>query len=447
VRICTAEFYAPHFAKDVFQMAKDVFQMAMDLIDNFIARYRKEYNFFEQAARLAAQILEGRLRSAGIRSIVTSRAKAFESLEAKARERAPRKKYACVENIFDDIIDLAGVRIAMYFPGEHTQADSIIKSLFDLREEPKTFPDPAAQPRYKKRFLGYLATHYRVQLKESVLSDAQKRYAEARIEIQVASVLMHSWAEVEHDLVYKPQQSALSDEEYAILDELNGMVLAGEIALERLQRAGEARVAARGRLFSNHYDLASHLLSKFGPVVGRPIGDTALGRIDILYELLKRLDLGTPDKLESYIRSVNSDLEKRPLADQIIDQLISEDREKYLLYERLRASRPVPGDYVGNTREELAPEAHKEVSVFLQRWVALEKTINEKAKSKGLQRIYVSSTFLSRLGVSDEMLLKDVERIRRIRNEVVHGLSMPSSEDLRDAGSRIQEITVQLEQL
>jgi len=204
--------------------------MAIDLIDNFIARYRREYDFFDQAARLAAQILEGRLRAAGIRSIVTSRAKAVGRLEAKVRERASRKNYACVENIFDDIVDLTGIRVAMYFPGEHTQADSIIRSLFNLQDEPKTFPDPSTQPRYKKRFLGYLATHYRVQLKEAVLSDAQNRYAEARIEIQVASVLMHSWAEVEHDLVYKPQQGALSDEEYDILDELNGLVLAGEIA-------------------------------------------------------------------------------------------------------------------------------------------------------------------------------------------------------------------------
>ncbi len=48
---------------------------------------------------------------------------------------------------------------------------------------------------------------------------------------------MHSWAEVEHDLVYKPINGKLSDEEYAILDEINGLVLSGEIALERLQKA------------------------------------------------------------------------------------------------------------------------------------------------------------------------------------------------------------------
>ena len=36
---------------------------------------------------------------------------------------------------------------------------------------------------------------------------------------------MHAWAEVEHDLVYKPQEGVLSTEELSILDELNGLAL------------------------------------------------------------------------------------------------------------------------------------------------------------------------------------------------------------------------------
>ena len=72
-----------------------------------------------------------------------------------------------------------------------------------------------------------------------MVQPSEKRYCRARIEIQVASVLMHAWSEVEHDLIYKPLQGTLSKEELAILDELNGLVLAGEIALERLQAAGK----------------------------------------------------------------------------------------------------------------------------------------------------------------------------------------------------------------
>ena len=75
-----------------------------------------------------------------------------------------------------------------------------------------------------------------LEVKASDLPENDKRYAESLIEIQVASALMLTWAEVEHDLVYKPFSGELSYEECQILDELNGLVLAGEIALQRLQK-------------------------------------------------------------------------------------------------------------------------------------------------------------------------------------------------------------------
>jgi ppGpp synthetase/RelA/SpoT-type nucleotidyltranferase len=416
----------------------------MDFVDSFLARYRREYDFFDQAGRLAAQVLEGPLRAAGIRSIVTSRAKGVDRLEEKVRTRG--KNYTSVEDIFEDIVDLAGVRVAMYFAGQHTQVDTIIRESFDVQDE-KEFPVPSAKskspnakPPYDKRFPGYLARHYRVHLKDSVLSDTQKRYAEARIEIQVASVLMHSWAEVEHDLVYKPQEGKLSYEEHSILDQINGLVLTGEIALEQLQRAVQSRVAAGRRKFSNHYDLAAHLLGSFDPSVRVPTGETALGRIDLLFEFLNQEGLVTPDKLKQYIPSLTPDLKNRPLTEQIVTQLGNEDPTRYTRFEKLRASRPVSGDYVRRKGIE-------EVDRFLERWVAFEQMINAKAKGSPAQNIYPSSTLLSRLGVKDETLLKDFERIRRMRDEVVHGLSMPSPEDLRDACGRIDEISKQLEHL
>lgn len=231
----------------------------MDLISQFVARYRKEYDFYEQACRMAAQVLDSNLQSTGVRAIVTSRAKNPARLEVKVRQRAAKTAYTSVEQIYDDIVDLAGVRVALYFPAERGEVGRVIRSLFALVSDPKEFPTPG-QPSYKKRFSGYWATHYRVRLPETLLNESQKRYSEANVEIQVASVLMHAWSEVEHDLVYKPLQGKLSDDEYAILDELNGLVLAGEIALERLQRAGEHRISEHDREYTDHYDLASSLL-------------------------------------------------------------------------------------------------------------------------------------------------------------------------------------------
>lgn len=416
-------------------------------VDEFLGRYSKEYDFFDRASRLAAQILEGRLRDAGIRSIVTSRAKAIRSLEMKVKARASQKNYSSTEGIFDDIVDLAGVRVAMYFPGQWPQVDNIIRSLFFLEGEPKEFPDSTKTPPRAKRFKGYLGRHYRVRLKDALLSEAERRYAAARIEIQVASVLMHSWAEVEHDLIYKPQQGALSDEEYDTLDELNGLVLTGEIALERLQKAGEARVAIGGRSFSNHYELASHLLNASTTVIGESIGVTDLGRIDLLFELLKNLSLATPERLKPYIAALRPDLEREPLADQIIDQVVKEDKERYKTYDRLRANRMVAGDQVSTSSAGRDATTEQEVSRFLDAWVALEQKVNQMAKGSPSEGIYPSRALLERLGVKDQVLLKDFEKLRRMRNSVVHGLTIPPNADLGEAGIRIREIAQHLEQI
>ncbi|MGD9769225.1 MAG: RelA/SpoT protein, partial [Pseudolabrys sp.] len=85
----------------------------MDIYESFVARYRKEYDFYDQAGRLAAQLIEKSLQDSGIRAIVTARAKSPSRLEQKIRQRASTKNYKTVEEIFEDIVDLAGVRIAL----------------------------------------------------------------------------------------------------------------------------------------------------------------------------------------------------------------------------------------------------------------------------------------------------------------------------------------------
>lgn len=102
----------------------------------------------------------------------------------------------------------------------------------------------------------------RISLKDTSLTESQLRYVNSKTEIQVASVLMHAWSEVEHDLVYKPLSGNLSNEELSILDELNGLVLAGEIALERLNEAAKSRIKTENA-FNNQYELASFLYTKY----------------------------------------------------------------------------------------------------------------------------------------------------------------------------------------
>lgn len=415
----------------------------MDLIEDFIGRYRKEYDFYDQSARLVAQSLDAALQSAGIRAIVTSRAKSPSRLEDKIRQRDKTKHYKNIEGIYSDIVDLAGARVALYFPGERDQVEKLIRELFTLTAPPKEFPG-VATPTYAKRFSGYWATHYRLRLRESMLNEAQRRYVDAVVEVQVASVLMHAWAEVEHDLVYKPLEGRLSDEEYAILDELNGLVIAGEIALERLQKAGEVRVAALGHRFANHYELAAYLLDKAGSILKGPASESSLGRVDLLQALIEKLDLVTPEKLERYISALSGDTERRPLAEQIVDQLLGEDESRYKLYEEIKATKdrtPWKGQ-----EQMVDSRAVEPIGLFLSKWIELERLVRQNVERRTGKPTSVlpSMRVLGSLEISNTRTRSELESIRRLRNNLVHGIEVPEPPVLFEAAQRLEQILADL---
>lgn len=216
------------------------------LIGKFMQDYNRSYDFFFSASRLAADLLENALIQRGIRAWVTFRAKRPDSLREKIERRAlslnSPKIFRTVDDIYADVPDLAGVRVALYFPQDRATVGEVIKQLFDVAHEKEMQGSSGLENHLK--YSGYKATHYRASVKRDELSPSDQRFADARIEIQVASIIMNAWSEVEHDLVYKPKDGSLSPEERAILDELNGAVLAGERILERLQRASERRKEA-----------------------------------------------------------------------------------------------------------------------------------------------------------------------------------------------------------
>ncbi|KMV67078.1 hypothetical protein AI28_24290, partial [bacteria symbiont BFo1 of Frankliniella occidentalis] len=259
------------------------------VIDEFMGRYNKEYDFYFNLAKQVEGELEKHLRDSGVRCIVSSRAKSPDRLRVKITGRNAEKCYQDVDAVFEDIVDLSGVRVAIYFPDNMAEVDKVIRDLFTVEKE-KKFPEDKGQTpspgEYEKVFSGYKARHYRVRMK------GETRYSQLHpVEIQVASVLMHAWSEVEHDLVYKPFQGNLSREEHMILDEINGLVLAGNLALERLQQAGRSRTEAQNYEFKNHYDLTSYFINQNSSIMTEGLNFRSLFRILKGINRTKRSDL------------------------------------------------------------------------------------------------------------------------------------------------------------
>ena len=232
----------------------------MDLINQFIENYKKKLTFYEILGRISSSQLEDALQSAGIRAMVTYRIKNPGRLKSKILRRNVKRTvpYKNMKEIYEDIADLCGIRVSLYFPGDRVKVDSLISDLFQVIER-KQFPEQSKPPTYNKRFSGYWANHYRVHMKEEMVQPSEKRYCAARIEIQVASVLMHAWSEVEHDLVYKPMQGTLSEEELAgyeqalgeaqgQLETANGTLSQAQSALDACQQAVNQKAELQNNL-------------------------------------------------------------------------------------------------------------------------------------------------------------------------------------------------------
>lgn len=406
----------------------------MAVIQEFIEDYKENLAHFEKLAQICAYQCESGLKRQGLRALVTFRAKRLDSLTQKVESRNKRKKYQTITDIYKDIVDLAGVRIALYFPGDRNEVDSFMRSHF-IVDRVKEFPEALRRHNaYEQRFSGYAARHYRVRLKKDSLIPEDKHLADQVIEVQVGSVLMHAWAEVEHDLVYKSPAGSLSQDEYAILDELNGLMHAGEIALERLQWAVKRRINTELQPFSNHFELSSYLYDYARSQSPRGRGEPYIGRTDVLFHFLKTINLNSVPRLRPILDTCNPCLEDQPLAQQIIDHILENDPDLYDIYDisRLTVGRTDP---FGAPHESLSYFSdHRNLGLFMRQWAASESVIRRIMDN-------VLEGDLEPLPFSfDEETIQKIKQLRDLRNDIVHGDRWPSESEMANAKDLLHEI-------
>jgi putative GTP pyrophosphokinase len=140
---------------------------------------------------------------------VKSRLKDVEHL----REKLRRKPEVCEDNFFDQINDLAGVRVLHLWPSQFAAIDRHIKKRigndWQLHEAPKAY---TWDPETKKYFL---ALNLDVEEKESYYTSVHyvvkpnNESAVTTCEIQVRSLLEEVWGEIDHSINY-PAKTAIT---------------------------------------------------------------------------------------------------------------------------------------------------------------------------------------------------------------------------------------------
>lgn len=418
----------------------------MGVVEDFVAEYERQYDYWEAAAGTARRLLEAELNSAGLRAYVTSRAKSVNRLADKLEKRNRDRDlpYATIDEIERDIADRAGVRIALYFPGQMDETEKLVRDILDVRharrfpaeagpkpaETATETPSDPSDPTVRQRFSGYGARHFRIRIPEASLSADQTRYGKAIIEVQVASVLMHAWSEVEHDLVYKPLEGRLSDSEYALLDQLNGLVLAGEIALEQLQQAHDARVNAATTPFRDHYELGEFLRSRLADL-GQVPTDATLGRVDILFRYLSEEGVATAEAVAPYLDNLEQDFERRPVAEQLADLMLSGKEERYEAYRKAMSATRHPSSRARldqRVAEADGDAAGLHFKMFVNAWAGLEKTLSQRLPDTRRSLAHQLQAALA-AGLIDQEQFTELNLLRGLRNEVVHSPSLVVSID------------------
>ncbi|MEM1485791.1 hypothetical protein V6615_13110 [Oscillospiraceae bacterium PP1C4] len=384
------------------------------LVDNFTEHYQKEFDFYNAASIIAAQLIDGKLTSKGIRAIVTSRAKNPTRLFDKVKQRSSEKQYLTLDDIYKDIVDLSGVRVALYFDLDQNEIEEVINELFSVNEI-KNFPT-------KGKSQGYRAIHYRVKFKPDVLTEQQKRYEKANIEIQVATLLMHAWAEVEHDMVYKPLSGSLSEDEKEILDELNNIVTTGEDALKRLKKASIKRNS-----FNDNYDLYEFL--KFF-ISDKDINQNVIiGDTSRLYKYLLDNDIPTQKKLTNRLKDFNILIDENwNLADQIMDHIQGNQNKNIRTY-------------LNSNKSKSKITAESAVGSFLIAWIELEKTLKRNDVGTSYKDTFIRLKSLVGIGLLSEEEYHHIYKLRNIRNQLVHGIEMPDNDYLEWHTDEIRQLT------
>lgn len=218
--------------------------MTWDDFERFLKAYEDKYSkYFKEVAKGVSQRLSKALEEMKVKHVATSREKGLESLRKKLYANTTLSASSQTDQtLIKAIKDLAGARVALYFPSDYVIVESKIFKLFkdvEIVEHPNLSRFRSSQ----QLFQGYCARHYIVN-SEDTLEFSDNSRLDIRVEIQVASLFMHAWAEVDHDLTYKPGKLPLEYDERAILDSLNGLVLAGEVQLNSLKQ----KLAIRGIL-------------------------------------------------------------------------------------------------------------------------------------------------------------------------------------------------------
>lgn len=179
-------------------------------ISTIITEYKSKIMIYKELEKSAVHILQEIFDDSNIKiEDIKSRTKSEKSLIDKIIRKTKEKNE--LYKTIDDITDIVGIRIVVFFAEDIPEIIEILKKEFVIDNYHSN------TRLYDFDRFGYLSEHEIVEIKNDKLQ--QIEYKNIKFEIQIRTVLQDVWAEINHSLEYK-SKTILSYEKKRMLTRL-----------------------------------------------------------------------------------------------------------------------------------------------------------------------------------------------------------------------------------
>lgn len=195
--------------------------------------YQKQYPFYVSLMDQVMPVIRKLVEDENISIFnIEGRVKTVDSL----RSKLTRKVYV---NPLEEIEDFCGVRIICYYESDLDVVENILRREFDV-----TSGSDKQKEMDVDRF-GYSSRHLICKIKDEWLSVPNYRnLGGLKMEIQVRTMLMHTWAAISHKLLYKREKDAPREIKRS-LSKLSALI---ELADEKFDTIKDLKISYNDRI-------------------------------------------------------------------------------------------------------------------------------------------------------------------------------------------------------
>lgn len=265
-------------------------------VEERIKQYSKTRNSYEEFAEQVLNILKAIVQQEYPDIKIASyskRAKEVESL----RKKLQKDKY----NEDSEITDLAGVRIITYSKKDIPLIAAIIERIFDV--DTQNSVDKTRTLGNDK--VGYRGDHYVISFgKDRAQMPENKKFAGLKCEIQVTSLIAHTWSEITHEKGYKFEGELPADLERR-KNLLAGMLELADLEMDAYVESFDSYVSKIEQEIEKgclKYPINSMSLERFMAWKFPNISPQVFRDVDLILNELRLFGLGTIKELNELVR-------------------------------------------------------------------------------------------------------------------------------------------------